>query len=94
MNGFRRGAAFANSRSVSQVWMMRHRSGSAARLEKKVLDTADLPQITRQWVDDIRDAAAFIEGGVGARPIAEHRKPWAARLRAYADMLESYLPPR
>lgn len=51
-------------------------------------------QITRAWVDDIRIAAEFIEGGHGARPVAEHRKPWAARLRAYADILESCLPPR
>ena len=51
-------------------------------------------KITRAWIDDIRDAADFIEGGNGARPVAEHRKPWAARLRAYADALESSLPPR
>ena len=61
---------------------------------RDMLESPDPRRITRTWVDDIRLAAEFIEGGHGARPVAEHRKPWAARLRAYAEILESCLPPR
>jgi hypothetical protein len=66
----------------------------AIALANAALPDDDPRKITREWVIDIRDIADSLAGEiaewVGDSPRTEAQ---IARLRGYADALESYLPP-